>query len=103
MTASSRKRRILNFGIWIQKAWAPDLESTLPDEKGPTNNVGLSQALVCERLPLNAPKTNETGSVYVPVVVGLNFQLALTNRAAALANMGDRKRPPHRPRFRSEL
>jgi hypothetical protein len=33
-------------------------------------------------------KTNETGSVKVPFAVGLNFQLAFTQRAAALANMG---------------
>jgi len=38
-------------------------------------------------LPQRA-NTNEIGSVYVPVVVGLNFQLTRTNRAAALANMG---------------
>jgi hypothetical protein len=32
--------------------------------------------------------TNETGSVYVPLVVGLNFQFDLTHLAAALASMG---------------
>jgi hypothetical protein len=34
------------------------------------------------------PETNETGSVKVPFAVGLNFQLAFTQRAVALANMG---------------
>ena len=30
----------------------------------------------------------ETGSVYLPLAVGLIFQLAFTHREAALANMG---------------
>jgi hypothetical protein len=46
-----------------------------------------------QRRRYQCAKTNETGRVYVPLVVGLNFQLSLTQRAAALANIGGPEEP----------